>query len=85
MNSLKKEASDLSTDLSARWGRPFSAVLKLGPAPDYKLDFDFGNKEEDEPKTPGRHQFPSGHRKMSRLRARESIRKPKLPTPAKMP
>lgn len=36
----------------SKMGRPFSAVLKLGPAPDYKLDFDFGNKEEDEPKTP---------------------------------
>ena len=29
-------------------GRPFSAVLKLGPAPDYKIDFDFGEKPERE-------------------------------------
>ena len=36
----------------SKMGRPFSAVLKLGPAPDYKLDFDFGNKEEDTPHAP---------------------------------
>lgn len=29
-------------------GRPFSAVLKLGPAPDYKIDFDFGERPERE-------------------------------------
>lgn len=26
----------------SKLGRPFSAELKLGPAPDYKIDFDFG-------------------------------------------
>ncbi len=36
----------------SKMGRPFSAILKLGPAPDYKLDFDFGNKEEETPKEP---------------------------------
>ena len=28
----------------SKMGRPFSAELKLGPAPDYKIDFDFGEK-----------------------------------------
>ena len=32
----------------SKMGRPFSAVLKLGPAPDYKIDFDFGEKPERE-------------------------------------
>ncbi len=33
----------------SKMGRPFSAELKLGPAPDYKIDFDFGVKEEAAP------------------------------------
>lgn len=32
----------------SKMGRPFSAILKLGPAPDYKIDFDFGEKPERE-------------------------------------
>lgn len=32
----------------SKMGRPFSAVLKLGPAPDFKIDFDFGEKPQQE-------------------------------------
>lgn len=34
------------TGFISKMGRPFSAVLKLSEAPDYKLDFDFGNDEK---------------------------------------
>lgn len=33
----------------SKMGRPFSAELKLGPAPDFKIDFDFGEKTTQEP------------------------------------
>lgn len=32
----------------SKQGRPFSATLKLGPAPDFKVDFDFGTEEKRE-------------------------------------
>lgn len=41
----KKQIGPLSGFIS-KMGRPFSAILKLGSAPDYKLDFDFGNEEK---------------------------------------
>lgn len=31
----------------SKLGRPFSATLKLGPAPDFKVDFDFGNESKE--------------------------------------
>ncbi len=30
----------------SKMGRPFTATINLGPAPDYKVDFDFGDKEK---------------------------------------
>jgi len=42
----RKEIGPL-TGFISKMGRPFNAILRLGGAPDFKVDFDFGNEQKE--------------------------------------